>query len=105
VAKVIEEFVGRLNTGTGSVSIAHMTSPAGWSEPGQRPEFDEYTIVLAGVLVVEDAAGTTEVHAGQAVHSKPGAWVRYSSPGDAGADYLAVCLPAFSPQTVHRDAD
>jgi mannose-6-phosphate isomerase-like protein (cupin superfamily) len=103
VPKVIEEFVGRVNTGTGSVSIAHMTSPGGWSEPGQRPEFDEYTIVLAGTLVVEDAAGTTEVPAGQAIHSRAGDWVRYSSPDAAGADYIAVCLPAFSPESVHRD--
>ncbi len=101
--KVIEEFVGRVNTGTGAVSIAHMTSPAGWVEPGQRPDFDEYTIVLAGVLVVESSAGTTEVKAGQAVHTVPGEWVRYSSPDPAGADYISVCLPAFSPETVHRD--
>jgi mannose-6-phosphate isomerase-like protein (cupin superfamily) len=103
--KVIQEFVGRVNTGTGSVSVAHMTSPSGWVEPGQRPEFDEYTIVLSGTLVVESAAGQLEVTAGQAVHTKPGEWVRYSSPGADGADYIAVCLPAFSPDTVHRDAD
>jgi mannose-6-phosphate isomerase-like protein (cupin superfamily) len=101
--KVIEEFVGRVNTGTGSVSVAHMRSPSGWVEPGQRPDFDEYTIVLAGALVVESAAGSIEVTAGQAVHAKPGEWVRYSSPGQDGADYIAVCLPAFAPDAVHRD--
>lgn len=103
--KVIEEFVGRVNTGTGSVSVAHMRSPSGWVEPGQRPDFDEYTIVLSGTLVVESADGRVEVHPGQAVHSRPGEWVRYSSPGAEGADYIAVCLPAFSPETVHRDAE
>src|SRR5262249_32708782 len=105
VAKVIEEYVGRVNTGTASVSVAHMTSPGGWSEPGQRPDFDEYTVVLTGVLVVEFDGGRREVGAGQAVHAKAGEWVRYSSPGDAGADYIAVCTPAFSPDTVHRDAE
>jgi mannose-6-phosphate isomerase-like protein (cupin superfamily) len=103
IPKVIEEYVGRVNTGTGSVSVAHMTSPGGWEEPGQRPDFDEYTIVLAGELQVQDESGTTIVRAGQAVHSRPGEWVRYSSPGAAGADYIAVCVPAFSPDTVHRD--
>ena len=103
VPKVIEEFVGRVNTGTGSVSIAHMTSPGGWSEPGQRPEFDEYTIVLRGALVVEFEGGQLTVQAGQGVHTKPGEWVRYSTPGADGAEYLAVCLPAFTPQAAHRD--
>ena len=104
VPKVIEEFVGRVNTGTGSVSIAHMSSPAGWSEPGQRPDFDEYTVVLTGTLVVEYDGGRLEVGAGQAIHSRAGEWVRYSSPA-AGADYIAVCTPAFSPDTVHRDPE
>ena len=101
--KLIEEFVGRVNGGTASVSIARMTSPAGWEEPGQTPEFDEYTLVLKGVLVVEHAGGRFEVRAGQAVHTGAGEWVRYSSPAPEGAEYVAVCLPAFSPDTVHRD--
>ncbi|MCA1845896.1 MAG: cupin domain-containing protein [Actinobacteria bacterium] len=101
--KVIEEYVGRVNSGTPSVSIARMTSPPGWEEPGQTPEFDEYTVVLKGMLVVEHAGGRTEVQAGQAVHTAPGEWVRYSSPSPEGAEYLAICLPAFSPDTVHRD--
>lgn len=101
--KVIEEFVGRANTGGTEVSVAHMRSPAGWEEPGQRPEFDEYTVVLHGTLVVEHEGGRLEVGAGQAVHTRPGEWVRYSSPAAGGADYIAVCLPAFSPDTVHRD--
>jgi mannose-6-phosphate isomerase-like protein (cupin superfamily) len=101
--KVIEEFVGRVNTGTAPVSIARMLSPSGWEEPGQTPDFDEYTVVLRGVLVVEHAGGRFEVRAGQAVHTAPGEWVRYSSPGPEGAEYVAVCLPAFSPETVHRD--
>ena len=101
--KVIEEFVGRVNTGTASVSIARMQSPSGWEEPAQTPEFDEYTVVLKGLLVVEHAGGRFEVRAGQAVHTAPGEWVRYSSPGPEGAEYVAVCLPAFSPDTVHRD--
>jgi mannose-6-phosphate isomerase-like protein (cupin superfamily) len=101
--KVIDEFVGRVNSGTASVSIARMVSPSGWEEPGQTPEFDEFTVVLQGVLVVEHAGGRFEVGAGQAVHTAPGEWVRYSSPGPDGAEYVAVCLPAFSPDTVHRD--
>jgi quercetin dioxygenase-like cupin family protein len=101
--KVIEEFVGRVNSGTAAVSIAKMTSPPGWEEPGQTPEFDEYTVVLQGLLVVEHAGGRFEVHAGQAVHTAPGEWVRYSSPAPDGAEYVAVCLPAFSPDTVRRD--
>ena len=103
--KVIEEFVGRVNTGTTSVSIARMVSPSGWEEPGQTPEFDEYTVVLKGRLVVEHAGGRMEIGAGQAVHTAPGQWVRYSSPGPDGAEYVAVCLPAFSPATVHRDGE
>lgn len=101
--KVIREYAGRVNTGSDQVSIAHMSSPSGWSEPGQRPEFDEYTLVLAGMLRVESASGTLDVHAGQAVLCTAGEWIRYSSPGPEGADYVAICLPAFSPDTVHRD--
>jgi mannose-6-phosphate isomerase-like protein (cupin superfamily) len=102
--KEIREYVGRVNTKTAGVSVAHMTSPAGWVEPGQRPEFEEYTLVLRGMLRVEHEAGTIEVRAGQAVITHPGEWVRYSTPGPEGADYVAVCLPAFAPDTVHRDA-
>lgn len=102
--KKIEEFFGRVNTGTEAVSIARMTSPPGWVEPGQTPRFDEYTVVLAGVLRVETADGALDVGAGQAVLCPAGQWVRYSSPAPGGAHYLAVCLPAFSPDTVHRDA-
>jgi mannose-6-phosphate isomerase-like protein (cupin superfamily) len=102
--KLIEEHIGRLNSGDDAISIAHMRSPSGWSEPGQRPEFDEYTIVLAGLLVVEHESGRMDVGPGQAVHSRPGEWVRYSSPGPDGAEYMAVCLPAFSPGIAHRDS-
>lgn len=102
--KRIEEFIGRVNSGTSTLSIAHMQSPSGWEEPGQTPEFDEYTLVLAGLLRVETREGTIEVEAGEAVIVRRGEWVRYSSPGPAGADYIAVCSPAFSPETVHRDA-
>jgi mannose-6-phosphate isomerase-like protein (cupin superfamily) len=101
--KLIDEYVGAVNTGEGGLSIAHMRSPSGWAEPGQRPEFDEYTVVLRGTLTVEHENGVLEVGAGQAVHTRPGEWVRYSSPGPEGAEYIAVCLPAFSPSTVHRD--
>lgn len=101
--KTIDEYVGRVNTGEGGLSIAHMRSPSGWSEPGQRPEFDEYTVVLRGALTVEHENGVLEVRAGQAVHTRPGEWIRYSSPGPEGAEYIAVCVPAFSPSTVHRD--
>ncbi len=102
--KTIEEFVGRVNSGASSVSVALMTSPSGWSEPGQTPEFDEYTLVLEGELRVESRDGRSlTVGAGQAVHVPPGEWVRYSSPGSDGARYVAVCLPAFSPDLVHRD--
>lgn len=103
--KVIEEFVGAVNTGTTTVSIARMQSPAGWEEPGQRPEFDEYTVVLSGSLIVEHEGGRLAVAAGQAVHTAAGEWVRYSSPCEGGAEYIAVCLPAFFPTTVHRDGD
>ena len=100
--KRIEEYVGRVNSATTAVSIARMTSPAGWIEPGQQPEFDEYTLVLEGCLRVESEAGVLDVRAGQAVHAAAGEWVRYSTP--EGASYVAICLPAFSPDTVHRDA-
>ena len=100
--KLIEEFAGRASNSEERVSVARMRSPAGWSEPGQCPEFDEYTIVLVGALRVESEGGTLEVPAGQAVVTRAGEWVRYSTP--EGAEYIAVCLPAFSPETVHRDA-
>lgn len=103
--KQIAEFVGRVATGEESVSVAMMDSPTGWSEPGQRPEFDEYTVVLTGVLRVETEAGVLSVRAGQALHAPAGQWVRYSTPAAGGAQYLAVCVPAFSPDTVHRDGD
>lgn len=100
--KLVEEHVGRVNTGHESVSVAHMHSPAGWSEPGQRPEFDEFTLVLKGALHVEHEKGVLEVNAGQTVVAQKGEWVRYSTPG--GAEYVAICIPAFSPDTVHRDS-
>jgi quercetin dioxygenase-like cupin family protein len=102
--KLIEEFVGRVNTGTDGVSIARMKSPEGWVEPGQTPAFTEYTLVLAGTLTVETREETLEVRAGQAIVTEPGEWVRYSTPTPGGAEYVAVCLPAFSPDTVNRDA-
>jgi len=101
--KVIEEFIGRVNSGTAAVSIARMKSPSGWTEPAQTPEFDEYTLVLAGSLRVTTGAGVLDVAAGQAVITSAGEWVQYSSPGPDGAEYVAVCLPAFSPDTVHRE--
>jgi mannose-6-phosphate isomerase-like protein (cupin superfamily) len=100
--KVIDEYIGRVNTGDSQVSVAHMRSPAGWSEPGQKPEFDEFTVVLKGTVHVEHAGGALEVAAGQAVLAQKGEWVRYSTPH--GAEYVAICLPAFSPDTVHRDS-
>jgi ethanolamine utilization protein EutQ (cupin superfamily) len=100
--KLIDEFVGRVNTGSDRLSVAHMRSPAGWSEPGQTPEFDEYTLVLAGAIRVEHNGGVMDVRPGQAVLTHAGEWVRYSTPGEA--EYISVCLPAFSPGTVHRDA-
>ena len=103
--KRIEEFIGRVNSGTEAASIARMTSPSGWVEPGQTPEFDEYTLVLAGSLRVESKDGHIDVGAGEAVIAHAGEWVRYSSPAPEGAEYVAVCLPAFSPDTVHRDDD
>jgi mannose-6-phosphate isomerase-like protein (cupin superfamily) len=102
--KIIEEFVGRVNSATATVSVARMVSPAGWSEPGQTPEFDEFSIVLRGVLLVETREGAFRVGAGQAIVADKGEWVRYSTPEVGGAEYIAVCVPAFSPQIVHRDA-
>jgi quercetin dioxygenase-like cupin family protein len=101
--KVIEEYAGRVNSGHAGVSIARLVSPEGWQEPGQRPEFEEITLVLRGLLRVEYEGGVIDVRAGQAIVTAPGEWVRYSSPEAGGAEYIAVCLPAFSPQTVHRD--
>ena len=102
--KLIEEFIGRVNSGESRLSIARMKSPPGWVEPGQRPEFDEFTLVLAGVLRVKSENDETDVRAGQAIAARAGEWVQYSTPGPEGAEYVAVCLPAFAPQTVHRDA-
>ena len=101
--KRIDEYVGRLNTGDTAVSVAHMRSPAGWSEPGQRPEFREITVVFAGRLRVEHEGGVMLVDGGQAIITEPGEWVRYSSPLEGGAEYVAICLDAFSPAGVHRD--
>ncbi|HSI11124.1 MAG TPA: hypothetical protein VK961_03730 [Chthoniobacter sp.] len=102
--KIIQEFIGHVNSKTAPVSVARMRSPSGWVEPGQTPEFDEYTVVLAGSLRVESRDGVLDVGAGQAVITHAGEWVRYSTPHPDGAEYIAVCLPAFSPGTVHRDA-
>jgi ethanolamine utilization protein EutQ (cupin superfamily) len=99
--KLIDEYVGRVNSKTAGVSVAHMRSPAGWSEPGQKPEFDEYTLVLAGRLHVEHKDGVMDVVPGQAIITHAGEWIRYSTP--EGAEYVAICIPAFSPDTVHRD--
>jgi mannose-6-phosphate isomerase-like protein (cupin superfamily) len=101
--KRIEEYIGRVNSGTAAVSVARMVSPPGWKEPGQRPEFDEYTVVLKGRLRVESREVSLDVRAGQAVIAHAGRWVRYSTPKTEGAEYIAVCLPAFAPDTVHRD--
>ncbi len=101
--KLIDEYVGRVNTKTSAASVAHMRSPQGWLEPGQTPEFDEFTIVLKGLLRVEHKGGTLDVAAGQAVIANTGEWVRYSTPQEGGAEYIAVCLPAFCMETVHRD--
>jgi quercetin dioxygenase-like cupin family protein len=103
--KIIEEFAGRVNSGHASVSVARMDAPGGWVEPGQRPEFEEITVVLDGVLRVEHEGGVLDVGAGQAVVCAPGEWIRYSCPLPEGARYLAVCLPAFSPDTVNRDPE
>ncbi len=102
--KRIEEYAGRVNSGHTGVSVARMQSPEGWEEPGQRPEFEEITVVLSGLLRVEHEGGSLDVRAGQAVVAAPGEWIRYSSPEPGGAEYVAICLPAFSPATVHRDA-
>jgi mannose-6-phosphate isomerase-like protein (cupin superfamily) len=101
--KLIDEYIGRVNSSEARVSVAHMRSPSGWVEPGQTPDFDEFTIVLKGMLRVEHKGGALDVHAGQAVHTAAGEWIRYSTPGPEGAEYIAVCVPAFSPETVHRD--
>jgi mannose-6-phosphate isomerase-like protein (cupin superfamily) len=101
--KLIDEFVGRVNTGEERLSVARMQSPEGWQEPGQRPAFDEYTVVIDGALHVEFEGGESEVRAGQAILVRAGEWVRYSTPEPGGAHYVAICLPAFSPETVHRD--
>src|SRR5580698_3965201 len=100
--KLVEEYIGRVNSGDSKISIAHMHSPAGWSEPGQRPEFDEFTVVLSGVMRVEHEGGIIDVPAWQAVMAQKVEWVRYSTP--QGAEYVAICVPAFTPVTVHRDA-
>ena len=101
--KIIEEVIGRVNSKTDAVSLAHMRSPSGWVEPGQTPEFDEYTYVLKGALLVKHKRGEIEVRAGQAIITHKGEWVQYSTPGPDGAEYIAICLPAFSPTAVHRD--
>lgn len=101
--KLIDEYIGRMNSAETRASVAHMRSPSGWVEPGQTPEFDEFTIVLKGMLRVESKSGNLDVNAGQAVVTHKGEWVRYSTPGPDGAEYIAVCLPAFSMDTVHRD--
>lgn len=103
IPKVIKEFIGNVNTGSAGISIARMKSPQGWVEPGQRPEFDEYSLVLKGMLKVTTESETFEVNANEAVHVSGGEWVQYSTPGTDGAEYIAVCIPAFSPDTVHRD--
>jgi len=102
--KRIEEYAGRMRSGHASVSVARMVSPEGWVEPGQRPQFEEITVVLRGMLRVEHDGGALDVKAGQAVIARPGEWIRYSSPAAGGAEYIAICMPAFSPETVHRDA-
>lgn len=101
--KLINEYIGHVNSGTSQLSIAHMRSPSGWSEPGQTPEFDEFTLVLHGTMRIEHRDGVMEVNAGQAVIAAKGEWVRYSTPGPEGAEYIAVCLPAFTPNAAHRD--
>jgi mannose-6-phosphate isomerase-like protein (cupin superfamily) len=101
--KLIDEFIGRVNSGHADISIAHMRSPGGWQEPGQTPEFEEFTLVLRGLLRVESEKGSMDVRAGQAVVAHRGEWIRYSTPEEDGAEYIAICLPAFSPAMVHRD--
>ncbi len=103
--KIIEEYIGRVNSSTESVSIARMKSPEGWTEPGQTPAFDEYTVVLKGMLRVETKTSTLDVRAGEAVIVQAGEWIRYSTPAAEGAEYIAVCIPAFSPETVYRDGN
>jgi mannose-6-phosphate isomerase-like protein (cupin superfamily) len=103
--KLIDEYIGRVNSSTDTASVAHMRSPQGWQEPGQTPDFDEFTIVLKGMIRVEHHDGHTDVHAGQAIITRAGEWIRYSTPEPEGAEYIAVCLPAFSPTTVHRDSE
>ncbi len=101
--KVIEEFIGMVNSGTSDISIARMKSPQGWEEPGQTPEFDEYTLVLKGTLCVKSKEGSLEVGKDQAVIAEKGEWVQYSTPYEGGAEYISVCLPSFTPRAVHRD--
>jgi mannose-6-phosphate isomerase-like protein (cupin superfamily) len=101
--KLIDEYIGRVNSKDAAVSVAHMRSPQGWTEPGQTPEFDEFTVVLKGMLRVKSSEGELDVHAGQAVVARAGEWVQYSTPDAEGAEYIAVCVPAFSMETVHRD--
>jgi len=101
--KLIDEYIGRVNSRTATLSVAHMRSPQGWEEPGQEPEFDEFTVVLKGMLRVKHREGVMDVSAGQAVIAHRGEWVQYSTPLEGGAEYIAVCQPAFSPETVHRD--
>jgi ethanolamine utilization protein EutQ (cupin superfamily) len=101
--KLIDEYIGRVNSETKGVSVAHMRSPSGWEEPGQTPDFDEFTVVLAGTLHVEYKGGSMDVQAGQAIIAHKGEWVQYSTPDPDGAEYVAVCVPAFSIETVHRD--
>jgi mannose-6-phosphate isomerase-like protein (cupin superfamily) len=103
--KLIDEYIGRVNSNTAGASVAHMRSPEGWKEPGQTPEFDEFTIVLKGMIRVEHKTGQVEVRSGQAIITHAGEWIRYSTPEPGGAEYIAVCLPAFSPSTVHRDSE
>jgi mannose-6-phosphate isomerase-like protein (cupin superfamily) len=105
IPKEIKEYIGKVNSSTRNVSIAHMNSPEGWVEPGQTPEFDEYSLVLSGTLRVETETDTLDIEAGQAVIVSKGEWVRYSTPAKGGAQYIAVCLPAFSPETVHHDKE
>jgi mannose-6-phosphate isomerase-like protein (cupin superfamily) len=101
--KIIKEYIGRVNSGTKDVSVAHMVSPAGWKEPGQKPEFNEYTVVLKGMLRVKTARQEVDVRSGEAIIVEAGEWIEYSTPNEGGAEYIAVCLPAFSPESVHRD--
>jgi hypothetical protein len=101
--KRIDEYIGHVNSSTGEISVAHMRSPAGWTEPGQRPTFQEFTLVLKGLLRVEHEGGVMDVHGGQAIVSEPGEWVRYSTPTEEGAEYVAICLPAFTLDGAQRD--